>query len=300
MRGRRAKPPATVLGWRQRPRSVDQQRRSKVNADLENLIVLQAQDLELGRLRAELVEAPRRVKAAEAAMAAAEAGLAKCRAALAEEEKLRRAQDRENGTLRAKLERLRTSLDGATNAQQVSAFEHEIAFANKAIEQLDEESFASAERTEAVEAEQTAALAGLARAGAALAAERESAASLKARHEVAVAGLERERASLRQMIEPARLSSYDRLTRTRGSAVAEAIGNATSGKCTACQMGVRPQRWQDLIGRDHTEEIFPCETCGRMLFWDPRRDTPRAWTAGDRLNSAQAGALPAAKEGAAR
>ena len=38
-----------------------------MNADLEHLIVLQAQDLELKRLRQELAEAPRRVAAAEAA-----------------------------------------------------------------------------------------------------------------------------------------------------------------------------------------------------------------------------------------
>ena len=112
--------------------------------------------------------------------------------------------------------------------------------------------------------------------------------------------MERERSALRTAIDPARLSSYDRLTKTRGTAVAEAIGSATAGKCAACQMGVRPQRWQDLIGRDHAEEIFTCETCGRMLFWDPRRDTPRAWTAGDRLNSAQTGAVTPVRGGAAR
>ncbi len=271
-----------------------------MNADLENLIVLQAQDLELGRLRAELNEAPRRVKAAEAALAAGEAVSARYRTALAEEEKLRRGQDRENGSLRTKLERLRQSLNGAANAQQVSAFEHEIAFTKKAMEQLDDDSFASLERTEALEAEQAAATATLGRAQAALTAERDWSASLERGHRETIAGVERERTSLRGGIDPARLSSYDRLCKTRGTAVAEALGNATSGKCAACQMGVRPQRWQDLIGRDHLDEIFSCETCGRMLFWDPRRDTPQAWTAGDRLNSAQAGAVSLGKGGAAR
>lgn len=271
-----------------------------MNADLENLIVLQAQDLELGRLRAELAEAPRRVKSAEAMLALAEAALAKCRAALENEDKLRRAQDRDIVTQRTKLERLRTSLNGAVNAQQVAAFEHEIDFASKAINELDEEAFASLERTEDLEAEQTGATTALAQSQEALKSERAKAVLLKAHHEETIAGVERERANLRSAIDPARLSSYDRLTKARGTAVAEAIGNATSGKCAACQMGVRPQRWQDLIGRDHVEEIFPCETCGRMLFWDPRRDTPRAWTAGDRLNSAQAGAITPVRGGAAR
>jgi len=48
-------------------------------------------------------------------------------------------------------------------------------------------------------------------------------------------------------------------------------------------MMVRPQRWNDLTGNDHDDQLFTCETCGRILFWDPRRDTPRTWTAGERL-----------------
>jgi hypothetical protein len=51
-------------------------------------------------------------------------------------------------------------------------------------------------------------------------------------------------------------------------------------------MMVRPQRWNDLTSREHEDTIFNCETCGRMLFWDPRRDTPRSWSAGERLASA--------------
>lgn len=271
-----------------------------MNADLENLIVLQAQDLELGRLRAELVEAPRRVQAAETALHLAHATLAKCQAGLAGEDKLRRSQDSGIATLRTKGERLRRSLDGATSTQQVAAFEHEIAFALTAIDELEEQAFASMERTEALETERKVAETALEHAGAALTAERERAAALKERHGAAIAGIERERSSIRAVVAAPRLASYDRLAKTRGTAVAEAVGNATSGKCTACQMGVRPQRWQDLIGRDYPDEIFTCETCGRMLFWDPRRDTPRAWTAGDRLNSAQAGAVSPARGGTAR
>ncbi len=271
-----------------------------MNADLENLIVLQSQDLNLARLRAELAEAPRRVKAAETALAATEAALAGCRAGLATEDKLRRGQDSEIATHRTKLERLRRSLDSATSAQQVGAFEHEITFTRAAVEQLEEQAFASLERTEALEPEQTTALAQLERARAALASERASAGELKGRNEAALAGIEHERTVLRAAIASERLTVYDRLAKTRGTAVAEAIGNATAGKCAACQMGIRPQRWQDLIGRDHPDEIFTCETCGRMLFWDPRRDTPRTWTAGDQLNSAQAGAVLPPRAGGVR
>jgi predicted nucleic acid-binding Zn-ribbon protein len=260
---------------------------SKVNAELENLIVLQAQDLELARLRGELAEAPRRVKAAEAAVAAAEWSLAACRQKLAAEAKLRRGQETEIGTHRTKLDRVRRSLDGATSAQQVSAFEHEIAFAQSAIGKLEDEEFASMERTDALETEEKSAVTALERARAALGREQEHAAQLTARNQATIAGVERERGNLREAIPPSRLAMYDKLAKARGTAVAEAIGSATAGKCAACQMGVRPQRWQDLTGRDHLDEIFTCESCGRMLFWDPRRDTPKPWAAGERLEAAQ-------------
>ena len=118
-----------------------------MNAQLENLIVLQAQDLDLARMRGEVAEAPRRVKQAEASLAAAGKSVAGLRASLAEEEKLRRRQESEIASQRAKETRLRRSLDGATSTVQVSAFEHEIAFARAATTQLEDEEFASMERT---------------------------------------------------------------------------------------------------------------------------------------------------------
>ena len=261
-----------------------------MNAELENLIVLQAQDLELTRLRAELAEAPKRVKAAEGALAAVENALAGLQARLATEDKLRRGHESEIASHRAKLVRLRRSLDTATSAQQVTAFEHEISFSEGAIRTLEDEEFASLERSEALETEAATSTKALAGAKTALGGTKDAAVSLKSRHEATVAAVERERISLRGEISAQALATYDKLVKTRGTAVAEAIGTATAGKCAACQMGVRPQRWQDLTGRDHAEEIFTCETCGRMLFWDPRRDTPRPWAAGERLQSAQAAA----------
>lgn len=259
-----------------------------MNQDLEHLIVLQAQDLELTRLRAEVAEGPKRVRQAEQALAASEAALKACRDSLASEEKLRRGQESEIGSHRTKLERLRRSLDGATSAAQVSAFEHEITFAQSAITRLEDEEFASMERTEALEGELSAKQAAQEKAQSQLTAERERAERTRVEYGATIAGIERERTNLRAEVSEQWLATYDRLSKAKGTAVAEALGNATSGKCSACQMTVRPQRWQDLTGRDHQDEIFTCETCGRLLYWDLRRDTPKPWAAGERLQAARA------------
>ncbi len=270
-----------------------------MNATLENLVVLQAQDLELERLRQELREAPLRVGRAEEARRGAEAALGSVREKLAAEEKLRRGQEIEIASLRTKLERLRWSLDAATSATQVSAFEREIGFAQGSASELEEAAFASLERTEALEGELTRCEREAGEVASALERVRAEAERIGVSNRMAVEGLERERAALRAEVEPGALGSYDRLRKTRGAAVAEALGNATAGKCGACQMGVRPQRWLNLIGREHDAEIFTCESCGRMLFWDPRRDTPKPWAAGERLGAALAASGTAATSKAA-
>ena len=260
-----------------------------MNTNLEHLIVLQAQDLDLARLRAELAEAPRRVKAAESVLAIAGKALDAVQAALAEEEKLRRAQESEIASQRTKIDRLRRSLSAATSAAQVAAYEHEISFAQTAVSRLEDEELASMERTEALEAQLKEAETLHGQRVEQLAAERARAAHVTEAHAAQIAGLEQQRKELRAEVEERWLPVYDRLTKAKGTAVAEAVGNATQGKCAACQMTVRPQRWQDLTGREHENEIFVCEICGRLLFWDPRRDTPKPWATGERLRDAASG-----------
>ena len=255
-----------------------------MNADLEHLVVLQAQDLELQRLRQDQAEAPRRVAAAEATFKSSEQALAKVRQDLAAEEKLRRSQELDADAHRTKITRLRKQMESATSAAQINSFEHEINFAESAIRKLEDEELASLERTESLEAAEKSAAASVDANRSALEAERTRATATAERTRTGIAALEAERTALRAQINEAPLANYDRIAKAKGSGLSEAIDH----KCSACQMMVRPQRWNDLTGRDHEDDIFNCETCGRMLFWDPRRDTPRSWNAGDRLASAQA------------
>ena len=255
-----------------------------MNPDLEHLVILQAQDLELQRLRQEQAEAPRRVTAAEAAFKSAEQALAKIRQDLAREEKLRRGQESDTDGHRSKIVRLRRQMETATSAAQINALEHEINFAESAIRKLEDEELASLERTESLESAEHAAAASVEKTRTALDEERVRAAATVDRARAGLEAIEAERKKLRGQISEVPLANYDRVAKSRGTGLSEAIDH----KCSACQMMVRPQRWNDLTGSEHEDQIFTCETCGRMLFWDPRRDTPRSWEAGERLSSAQA------------
>jgi predicted nucleic acid-binding Zn-ribbon protein len=261
-----------------------------MNADLEHMIVLQAQDLELRRLRAELAEAPQRVAAAQTARAKAEVALADANKSLLKEETLRRSQQLDVTERRGKIARLGKQMETATSAAQITALQHEISFSEQAISKLEDEELASLERTDQLEAQKSAAAALLESTTAALAAARANAAEVVTRNTASVAAIEAERAALRPQITEARLSVYDRIAKAKGTGLSEALDH----KCTACQMMVRPQRWNDLTDRDphseHANTIFTCETCGRMLFYDPRHDAPVRWAPGEKLAAASVAA----------
>ncbi len=253
-----------------------------MNPDLEQLVILQSQDLELRRLRAELADAPLRVTAAQTARAKAEVALAEANKSLAKEETLRRLQELDVKDRHGKISRLRKQMESATSAAQIAALEHEIAFSEQTISKLEDEELASMERTEQYEIARASATSALEATTATLAAARTHAADTTTHHTAAIASIEAERAATRALIDEGRLSIYDRIAKAKGTGLSEAVDH----KCAACQMMVRPQRWNDLTGRDHNDTIFTCETCGRMLFYDPRRDAPVRWTPGEKLSAA--------------
>ncbi len=254
-----------------------------LNHDLEQLVLLQAIDLEIKHLRAELVEAPKRVARAEAASAQAKAALAAAKAALAKEEVLRRSQESDIQDRKGKIVRLQKQMETATSAAQISALEHEITFSEGVIAELETAELESMERTETSEAAEAAATELVAKTASGLETERARAAETLTRNTAAIATRETERKAARAAIGETPLANYDRVSKGKGTAISEAIDH----KCSACQMMVRPQRWNDLTGRDYLETLFVCETCGRTLYWDPRRDAPGAWLPGDRLTAAR-------------
>ncbi|MEO7030125.1 MAG: C4-type zinc ribbon domain-containing protein [Acidobacteriaceae bacterium] len=247
-----------------------------MNADLERLIALQQQDLEGKRLRAELLEAPKWVATAEAGLKKSQTALAAAEFALKKEDVLRRQQELDADERRGKIKRLSKQMETATSAAQITALEHEIKFSGDAIRTLEDEEIASMERTEQQDAARTAALAAVETTASKLTVERERAAATTAKDTDALNAVEAERTTLRAAIAENLLAQYDRVSKARGTGVSEGVDH----KCSACQMMVRPQRWNDLTDRADDEAVFTCESCGRLLYWDPRRDAPVDWKPG--------------------
>jgi predicted nucleic acid-binding Zn-ribbon protein len=246
-----------------------------MHPDLEKLILLQAQDIEAKRLRDEIAALPKLVASLELKAAAAVGQRAVILDLIAKEETLRRRQESDIKDLQQKIARTRTKIDAATTTHMVTALEHELAFAQSEISRIEDTELESMERTEALESQRTLANQAVADTEAILARERQRAAETVARDKVALAAVDQVRATMRAAIAEDALSTYDRIARGKGTAVSEALNQ----KCTACQMMVRPQRWNDLrdnaAGSASSQTMMTCENCGRLLYYDPARDTPQ-------------------------
>ena len=245
-----------------------------MHPDLEKMIVLQGLDVEAKRLRDEMAVLPKRLTELETKLKATQGQRAVVVDLIAKEEVLRRRQELDIKDHQAKMAKVKKQLDQATTTVQVTAFEHEISFAQGEVSRLEDAELESMERSEALEAQKALADEAVASDEKILERERGRAAETIAADKVVLAGVEEKRAALRPEIEEASLSVYDRISKAKGTAVAEALNQ----KCMACQMMVRPQRWNDLRDRGNDETMMTCESCGRMLYYDPARDAPQRKT----------------------
>ena len=75
--------------------------------------------------------------------------------------------------------------------------------------------------------------------------------------------LQRERSEIVAQVTPGTYRTYERVRKgRRGVAVAEVI----DGRCKACNIMLRLQYYQDLRKGD---QILLCESCQRILFYNP-------------------------------
>lgn len=232
--------------------------------ELAKLAQLQEMEQEAVRLTEQLAELPRQVKAREDALAATRHQIGQNIEQTAQEAAKRRALESDIADQRNKQQRYRAQLDSVQSDSQARALEHQIAFCTQEIDRLEDAELASLMRTETLETERRHLNEVAANQQAALEATLREVQETEQRHRNRLAGLAGERELLRSSIEEPLLSEYTRITASRKFAVARVENH----QCSACQMVVRPQKWNEI----RAGAVHKCESCGRFLFYDPAID----------------------------
>ncbi|MHB1935071.1 MAG: zinc ribbon domain-containing protein [Acidobacteriaceae bacterium] len=232
--------------------------------ELEKLVHLQELEQQIQALGVQILQYRGRVEVREAAIYDTDRLLEQNATALAKEASLRRRLELDAEDMRVKSARYRAQLDDAKSDGQVKALEHQLKFCKKEIDRIDELEFASLMETEALEVKQR--LLHETRANQAQLLETEKASSQlgRDRDKAKLAELERERDVARQSADPQLMAEYNRMSAARKTPIA----TVEQQRCSACQMMVRPQRWNEI----RQGAVHFCESCGRFLYFTPAID----------------------------
>jgi predicted nucleic acid-binding Zn-ribbon protein len=234
-----------------------------MNSDLIQLIELQQVEKEIARLRAEIAALPKHVQAIERKLADANQRVAKAQAAIKADEVARRKHESDIQGHNERISKLREQSLAVKTNDQYRALMHEIGFAEKEIRKLEDKILETMIDADAKQQDLKKAQQDLKEESATIEKEKAHAHAKTAEAEAQLGGHTAHQKKLRSGVDPELLEHYDRLTRARGTALAE----AREQRCTACQVLLRPQVFNEV--RMDTQTAVYCDSCSRILYYDP-------------------------------
>lgn len=231
-----------------------------MNDELLALVQLQETDQNINRLRVEVSALPKHLASLEEKLGRQKAGVDEANKAIKDEEAKRRRLESDLKDIQQKIAKFREQSSSVKTNEQYHALQHEIGYAEAEIHKIEDRELESMERSEQLEIQLRRAQQELTDNAKVVEIEKESARSTSEEQQKHLAALNEDRTRLRAQVAEAVLANYDRIASSRGTAIARVEGQ----RCLACQMALRPQLWNQV----RSGELIPCESCGRLLYFD--------------------------------
>lgn len=237
--------------------------KSSMTADLELVTRLQSLDLKAADLQREIAALPKHIAQIEKTLDSHIRRLEADRAALASNQKERKRLEDDIKVQQQKISKLRDQMLQAKTNEQYRAFQHEIEYAEKEVRKHEDRILDLMGESEPLEVNVKKAESALNQEKQQVEAEKKQARDATATDEKQLKEIEADKAAILPKLDPKILSAYKRIRKKwHGVVVAEVV----DGRCSACQISLRPQFFQDLR---RGEELMFCESCGRFLFYNP-------------------------------
>jgi predicted nucleic acid-binding Zn-ribbon protein len=231
--------------------------------DLKLAIRLQEIDNRLAELAREISALPVHIAEIEKKLVSHERKLEADRAALTANQKERKKCEGDIQMQEQKISKLKDQMLQAKTNDQYRAFQNEIDFCQNEIRKFEDRILELMGESEPLDRNVKAAETALKAEKAQVEGEKQQARERTAADQKAAAEFQGERAALVKEMSPAVYQQYERVRKgRRGIAVAEAL----DGRCSVCQMSLRPQFFQDL---KKGNQVMSCESCQRMLYYNP-------------------------------
>jgi predicted nucleic acid-binding Zn-ribbon protein len=234
-----------------------------MHPDTHLVIHLQTLDQGIAALEKEVAALPKHVAVIEKTLDSHLRKLEVDKAALAANQKDRKRLEGEIQVHEQKISKLRDQMLGAKTNEQYRAFQHEIEYIEKEIRTAEDRILELMSESEALDGNVKKADAALKEEKQVVESEKAKARERTAADQAELVKLRADRSETVAKLPRTTLAGYERIRKKWNGVV---IAEAVNGRCSACQIVLRPQYVQDL---KKGEQMMFCESCGRFLYYNP-------------------------------
>jgi uncharacterized protein len=234
-----------------------------MHPDTNLVIQIQSLDQKITGLEKEVAALPKHIAVIEKALDSHNRKLEADKAALSANQKERKAKEGEIQLHEQKISKFKDQMVGAKTNEQYRAFQNEIDFTAREIRKAEDRILELMTESEPLDLNVKKAEASLKEEKEQVEAEKSKARDRTAQDQTWLNQLREERKTALGKLAPTTVTAYTKIRKKWNGAV---ISEVVAGRCSACQINLRPQYFQELRRGDN---LMFCENCGRFLFYNP-------------------------------